>query len=157
MNRELEEKRGGERRLLRVQLLFLLISGLLLLSMSGCRSAASHRERADSAALGIVEEQQQAALGRSEPFSIETPIETFRRRLLLDQHLPHLGAASFGSDALEEIEHWPETGEAPEALEAFFPGAADEEGVLSLDLLDALRVAEGNRRENRKRKEAWSV
>lgn len=136
-----------------VRPLFLVGFAFAILAQSGCRSAASHRERADSAALGIISEQQQAALGRTEPFSIERPEDTFRRRLLLDQHLPHLGPASFGTDAIEEIEHWPDTGEAPEAPESFFPDTIGEDGVLSLDLIDSLQVAAGNSREYQARKE----
>ncbi|HLS29039.1 MAG TPA: hypothetical protein VK041_10340, partial [Opitutales bacterium] len=136
-----------------IRYLFLGALAVGAVAQSGCRSAASHRERADSASLGIVSEQQQAALGHTEPFSIERPQDTFRRRLLLDQHLPHLGPASFGTDAVEEIEHWPDTGEAPEAPEAYFP-EKDGDEVLSIDLIDALQIAAGNSREYQSRKEA---
>ncbi len=125
---------------------------LAALALAGCRTPAEHRERADQAAMGIIEEHQAKALGRTEPFSIERPQDTFRERLLLDQHLPRYSPASLGSDALEEPEHWPETGEALEAPAPFIPGDPDE--AMPIDLLEALQLAAGNSREYQNQKES---
>ena len=70
--------------------LSLLMSALL---MGGC-SAQNYRERRDQAARSIIEQKQQQATGRTEPFTIERPADTLRRRLLLDQELPHSSPAS---------------------------------------------------------------
>lgn len=122
--------------------------------LAGCRSPSEHRERADRAADEIIEEQQEAALGRTESFTIERPQQTFRERLLLDQDLPWTSLASFGIDALEEPEHWPDTGEAAARPEAFFPENPAEVEAVELDLIDALKIGAGNSREYQARKES---
>ncbi len=56
---------------------------LLLLAVAGCRVPAKERAKADAAAAAIIESRQKEALGRQEPFSIERPSDTLRKRLLL--------------------------------------------------------------------------
>lgn len=56
---------------------------LLLLAAAGCRAPAKERAKADAAAAAIIESRQKEALGRKEPFSIERPSDTLRKRLLL--------------------------------------------------------------------------
>lgn len=133
---------------------FILAGAGISIGLAGCRSSADHREQADAAAMGIIREQQAEGLGRIEPFTIERPEETFRKRLLLDQHLPQLGPSSLGTEELAEPPHWPAVGEAPEKPIPFFPAPADEDGVISLDLIDSLRIAAENSRDYQEQKEA---
>jgi outer membrane protein TolC len=56
--------------------------------LSGCMSAKAHRKKADEAATDIISEYQQEALGRTEPFTIEEPADSLRRRLMITQDLP---------------------------------------------------------------------
>jgi outer membrane protein TolC len=78
------------------------------LVLTSCRSPAKHRENADEVAYDIVEKKQQEALGKVESFNVERPSDTLRRRLLEAQGLPCVGEASFGTDKLVAIPHWPE-------------------------------------------------
>ncbi len=57
-----------------------IIAGVLI---GGCR-AADHRREADQVAYDIISQKQAEALGHTEPFTIESPADTIRRRLLLD-------------------------------------------------------------------------
>lgn len=122
---------------------------------AGCRSAQQHRKEADRAAAQIIKDKQQQALGKVEPFTIERPAETLRRRLLLGQELPFTGPASLGTQALEPIKHWPRS-------EDYLKTAGQEEtpalpayrqGPLRLGLLDALTVGAHNSNDYQARKE----
>jgi len=121
----------------------------------GCRTTKTHRGEADEAAMKIIEEKQQQALGRQEPFTIETPADTLRRRLLLDQQLPYAGRASLGVSDLKAVNYWPDddyTSKAkvpPTSQPAGWSG-----GVLRLALVQALQVAAQNSRDYQSRKEA---
>ena len=66
----------------------MLCACLLLASLCGCRTAAQHRNAADKAAAGIVDEYQQKALGTNIAFSIERPSTILRNRLIVEQGLP---------------------------------------------------------------------
>lgn len=124
-------------------------------ALAGCRTPAGHRERADRAADEIIKEQQEKALGRTEPFTIERPEDTFRRRLLLDQDLPWVGPASLGTDALEDPEHWPNVGEPGERPDAYFPaGSTQTDAPIVINLIDALQIGAGNSRDYQARKES---
>ncbi|MCC5847324.1 MAG: TolC family protein [Verrucomicrobia bacterium] len=132
--------------------LFIILGSLGLL---GCQSASSHREAADRSAAEIIEETQKAGLGRTEPFFVERPSETFRQRLLLDQGLSQTGSASMGGNALTPPEHWPDTGEPLNRPTAFFPAQDEEtEGPVRISLVDALQIGAGNARDYQSRKEA---
>ena len=130
--------------------LSLLMSALL---MGGC-SAQNYRERRDQAARSIIEQKQQQATGRTEPFTIERPADTLRRRLLLDQELPHSSPASLGTGDLSPIKHWPKDNYLSETSQPPDPSIARLEGqTLRLTLVDALQVAARNSREYQNRKE----
>lgn len=82
-------------------------AGLLLAAgifLAGCRSPEAWRQEADDAAARTIAEFQQKALGRSEPFEIERPSDTLRRRLMIEQNLPvysnRLAVAATDSDPL---------------------------------------------------------
>ena len=61
---------------------------LPVLMLSGCMSNEWHLKKADKAAIEIISEYQQEALGRTEPFTIEEPSNSLRRRLMISQELP---------------------------------------------------------------------
>ena len=122
----------------------------VLVCAAGCLSPEKQRKQADVTAARIIERQQTAALGRKEPFTIETPAQTLRRRLLVGQNLPRKGRASLGTDQLRPIEHWPE--DPPAARSTTRPAQASG-GKIALTLLEALQVAAANNRDYQSRKE----
>jgi len=123
--------------------------------LAGCQSAGQHRQNADRAAYAIIQDAQQTALGKSEPFDIRPPAETLRERLLLSHSLPYSSSASLGTRHLTPIPHWPKDDyleEAPVADDATAPWFSDSN--YRLTLLDALQVAARNSREYQTRKES---
>ena len=131
--------------------------GLLLISVVitvlGCRPA-DYRELADKVAYRIIADKQQNAFGKSAPFSIATPANTLRRRLMLDQNLQHSTAISVSSKDVEPIEQWPDkdylTQDDPN--EPVVP-SPPEDGPLVLTLVDALQIAAFENRDYRTEKE----
>ena len=127
---------------------------LATIFVAGCDSAY-WRKSEDKAADEIIKAKQNVALGRNEPFCIEPASDTLRRRLLEGQHLPVSGAASFGSDRLAKVPHWPE-----KKTPTFVTGAdngitvpsGDNEAV-RLTLEQALTVAARNNRDYQTSKE----
>jgi outer membrane protein TolC len=129
------------------------VAAALAASMAGCR-ARDYRREADRAAYDIITRKQAAALERTEPFTIEAPADTLRRRLLLDQHLAHAANASLGAKDIEPIKQWPdddylEKQEAEDALTDSFATAQ----CLRLTLTDALQIAAHESREYQTQKE----
>jgi outer membrane protein TolC len=129
--------------------------------LGGCRSAESYRAEANDAAGEIVSAAQAAALGRTEPFSIERPAQTLRQRLLIDQGLATTGPASFGASALEKPEHWPDDAYL-ESDEDDVPTPATDiqtsgSEPVQLALLDAVAVAAQNNRDYQSQKESVFV
>ena len=59
-----------------------------VLLLAGCRSPEAHRAKADAVASEIITKYQQEALGRTEPFTIEEPSDSLRRKLMITQELP---------------------------------------------------------------------
>ncbi|MBU0719401.1 MAG: TolC family protein, partial [Planctomycetes bacterium] len=94
-------------------------------------------------------------LGRTEPFTIETPADTLRRRLLLDQHLPHAANASLGTHDLDPIKQWPDNDylEKRGAGDGL-AGAYQADQPLKLALVDALQIAAHESREYQSTKES---
>ncbi len=129
--------------------------GLVLtwLMVPGCKPG-DYRQEADDAVGGIIKQKQLQGLGREEPFTIEKPEQTLRRRLMEAQDLARSHAASLGVTNLESIPHWPDDdyldqgeGES-DGLMAIEPGVP-----VKLTLIDALRVAAGNSRAYQAQKE----
>jgi len=120
---------------------------------AGCRPG-SYRRGADETAYKIIDEAQEQTLGRAEHFTIERPADTLRRRLLLDQGLPHAGAASLGSGSLDHVPHWPEDAYPPGPDTAPEAAAWPQDRPLSLTLAQALQVAARNNRDYQTRKES---
>lgn len=129
----------------------ILFTGFIL---CGCRSTVEHREQADTVADEIIASKQQEALGRTEPFTVERPSDTLRRRLMLEQDLPYSGPASLGPDVLKIVEHWPEPNYpyCTPSANANFPIEPNQ--PLKLTLLDCLQVAAYNSNEYQNQKEA---
>jgi outer membrane protein TolC len=86
---------------------------------------------------------------------VERPSETFRKRLLLGQGLPHAGPESLGPAALKPVPHWPEEGYPyaslpPEETDAPWEGAEP----YRMSLADALEIGARNSREYQAQKES---
>ena len=123
----------------------------------GC-TPQQHRERTDKTASSIISQKQQATLGRTEPFTIDRPADTLRRRLMIEQDLAHAAPASLGTQNLEPIKHWPKDNYLTSTTRPADPLAARASAqVLKLSLLDSLRVAAYNSREYQSRKESIFV
>lgn len=115
-------------------------------------TAPEARENADDAAYEILAAERERLLGLTDPFTIEAPADTLRRRLLLEQDLPLSDRSSLGSKDVAPIEQWPDPGyfePSPDAPEPPWSGG----GVLALDLVGALQIGARNSRDYQTRKE----
>lgn len=124
-----------------------------VVAASGC-APADYRKDADQVATRHIDAAQQEALGQTEAFTIQTPADTLRRRLLALQALPISGPASYGTDALTRIKHWPEADQParlPEGDTVTAPWPAGE--PVTLTLIDALQIGARNSREYQAQKE----
>ncbi len=141
--------------------LLLLLAIAFTASMAGCSAAYYHRQ-ADDVAANLITQGQKDALGRTEPFTIEKPADTLRKRLIESQILPICCEASMGADALKPIEHWPETPKEQARNEAKDPDKVQPENFkcdvtrepLKITLNDALQIGAYNSRDYQTRKEA---
>ena len=130
-----------------------LLLAAAIVAGAGCRSARDWRRREDERARAYLAAAQREAGAAAEAIEIETPAETLRRRLLLDQGLPVFDPASFGVRDLPTNLYW----NASERLEPGAPGFVPEGAggeALRIGLLDAVRIAAHNSREFQSRKEA---
>lgn len=121
---------------------------------AGCRSPSEYRKDADRAAYDIVDRtQKQVFRGRTVGFTLEKPSDTLRRRLLLDQEIPHSDAASLGANDVARIPQWPDatygtTNSA--ATNGPLPAATKP---LRPSLLETLQIAARGSREYQDQKE----
>jgi len=120
--------------------------------VSSC-SPTWYRREADRCATGIIERERAEELGYENPFTVERPIDTLRRRLMIDQDLPVSSEAGLGTDQLERIPHWPEADYPPTAPPDVGPPEPPLPEVLKLTLIDTLQIAARNSREYQTRKE----
>ncbi len=119
----------------------------------GCKPG-DYRREADDKASAIIRQKQLEALGHDEPFSIEKPEQTLRRRLMEAQGLPQSHAASLGVTNLDPIPHWPND-------DYLNQGVAETDGIMTIEpntpvrltLIDALRAAAANSRDYQSQKE----
>jgi len=125
----------------------------LLGPLWGCKSPSDYRKNADEISYKIIEEKQLESLGRTESFTIERPSDLFRRRLVELQALPTSHPASLGADHLKPIAHWPEK-DYPFAKEPNGLGDTEPNQVITLSLMDALRIGAANSFDYQSRKEA---
>ena len=131
----------------------LLASVLVLLA--GCKSAQDYRTEADKIEKAYLAAYQQEVAGRTEEIAIETPADTLRRRLMLDQNLLADNPASFGIRDLPTNLYW-------RAGDRLLPGGQDESlavwtggtNALEIGLIDAVRIAAHNSREYKSQKES---
>ncbi|MCK5804557.1 MAG: TolC family protein, partial [Lentisphaeria bacterium] len=125
---------------------------LLLVPLFSCRlTPKSHRMTADSGAFAQIEDAQRRAVGRVEPIGVETPADTLRRRLLLDQLLPHGGIVSLGVRDLPDNEYWnKERDLLPPLASSPLPGM---KGQWTVSLVQALQVAAAGSRDFQRAKD----
>jgi outer membrane protein TolC len=129
-----------------------------LAALAGC-TATEYRKQADQVAADIIKTQQVQAIGRKEAFTIETPANTLRKRLMMSQRLPYSTKASLGVDEIQPLEHWPEKNyPIRPAAAVVFAGAQSQPASapaapLRLSLLEALQVAAANNRDYQTDKE----
>jgi outer membrane protein TolC len=122
-------------------------------AVGGCRSAGDWREAADRKAAGVLAAAQRDTTGREEPVQIETPAQTLRRRLLLDQGLATFNEASLGIRDLSTNAYW----NGAERLRASDRDDSLPLGtnrVLTIGLKDAVQIAARGSRDYQERKEA---
>ena len=127
----------------------------LVLALAGCKSAQDYRKEADETSRAYLSACQEAVTGKAETFEIETPADTLRRRLMLDQNLLANDPASFGIRDIPTNRYW-------RAGDRLLPGGEDPSiavwrggtNALEIGLLDAVRIAAFNSRDYKSRKEA---
>ena len=127
----------------------------ILALLAGCRSAASWRAEADRRAENLLRSAQDAVAGGHDDLLVETPGDTLRRRLLLDQNLASADSASLGIRDLPPNALWePEKRLLPSetSLAAGFDTASTN--VLLISLADAVRIAATHSATFREQKEA---
>lgn len=118
----------------------------------GCRTTESWRDDADKKAARYLRVAQKEVTGREEVIEIETPAQTLRRRLLLEQNLPTFHVASLGIRDLSTNEYWNgserlRTSEVDESL------PLGTNGVLTIGLTDAVQIAARGSRDYQEKKE----
>lgn len=134
------------------------VAGLLVglgVVLTGCRTPSQWRHDADVVAHESLARAQRNTLGRTESLRIETPSDTFRRRLIETQELPVVAALSADPSQLADLPHWDAglrrfTDHAPPP--AADRVAADAQPVLTLT--DALQLAAHGNHDYQARKES---
>jgi outer membrane protein TolC len=124
--------------------LWLVIATAMLALAIGCARPQKRLEQADAAAYQIIAAGQEAALGRSEPFTIARPAELLRQRLFEGQDLPYSHAASLGSEHLQPPPAWPEIDYLRPRDGEDRPAPWSGEVPLVLSLGEALRIGARN-------------
>ena len=120
---------------------------------AGCRTASSWRNEADRRAMRIAAETQKAVVGEADTLAVETPGDTLRRRLLLDQELVRADPASLGIRDLPATELWDPARRllsSDESLAAEF----DTAGTIRPTIREAVCIAAAHSAAFRERKEA---
>lgn len=118
---------------------------LLFLTLYGCKNAQDYRQEADRTSRAYLSAYQEQVTGKVEEFDIETPADTLRRRLMLDQHLRANDPASFGIRDIPTNRYW-------RAGDRLLPGGEDPSlaiwtggtNALEIGLVDAVRIAAFN-------------
>lgn len=126
-----------------------------LVAISGCRSAQDYRREADETSKTYLQAVQREVTGTTEDFEIETPADTLRRRLMLDQNLLANDPASFGIRDIPTNRYW-------KAEDRLLPGGEDPSvaiwqggtNALEIGLVDAVRIAAFNSPDYKSRKES---
>jgi outer membrane protein TolC len=118
-----------------------------IIGIAGCRTPEQYREQADQVAYDIIGSTRAREIDNPEPFSIETPEVTLRRRLIAMQDLPAYSRATLSARELEPPPHWPQNALPPTLSETNqIPVRWAHDGTVSLSLLDTLQIAARNNR-----------
>ena len=150
----LARERGKRLRKAIVKVLFRL-AVFAFAHFAGCRSAGDYRAEADETEKRYLAAAQLAALGKTEEIEIETPADTLRRRLMLDQNLIANDPASFGIRDIPENLYWKgeerllDGGDDP-SLSVWGGGT----NALEIGLVDAVRIAAHNSMEYKSKKDS---
>lgn len=128
-----------------------LVSSLLLLGLFAC-APRSYREDADRVATRTIQTHRLEALGVDEPFSIERPSDTLRRRLFVEQGLPFSGPEAIDANAVNPIPQWPDADYFDSESAENVPWRSDSEGLV-VQLADALQIGARNSRDYQRQKE----
>ncbi len=132
-----------------------LFLGLLLCSFTlqtGC-NPTKYRTDTDKITGNIITEKQLQATGKASKFSIERPSDILRRRLLADQNLPTYSQASFGTDRLKKIEHWPEKNYPAAITGGNIAEINEVNKPLTITLIQALQIGAFNSSDYQTQKE----
>jgi outer membrane protein TolC len=132
-----------------------LIVGGALVALAGCQSPRSYRAEADDVAGKILDESWRSSMGLAEEgFTVEPAMDTLRRRLLLDQHLPMSAGASAGSIDDEFIKQWPDDEYVSDRQSggSFVEDKFESPQIFSLT--EALQIAASNSRSYQSQKES---
>lgn len=119
---------------------------------AGC-TARQKRTAIDKRAASIIAAKQTQAVGAASEFSILTPEETLRRRLLTEQDLAFFGPASLGSEFLESPAGTPEARPARTLDSLAVPERPPLPPVFGVSLNESLQIAAANSRAYQARKE----
>lgn len=135
----------------KVQLCFCSFGASILLLSAGCRSAASWRAQADRRADRILANAGTDVTSSS----LETPADTLRRRLLLDQNLVSANPASLGIRDLPATEIWdPEKRLLPSDVSLAEGFDTTSTNALQISLAEAVRIAAAHSPAFREQKES---
>lgn len=137
------------------QVRFILLGMIVVfaLATAGCRTTSDWREEADERAEHYLNIAQKGVRGQTEKLVIETPADTLRRRLLLDQHLLINDPAALSIRDLPETEHW----KAEDRLkddEADGTMGFDTTQPIMIRLDDAIQIAARHSRDYQAKKES---
>ncbi len=119
--------------------------------LPSCRTSGDWRRQDDERAAHHLGRAQESVLGHREPISVETPADTLRRRLLLDQRLPMADTASLGLRDIPDNERWHGETHLSSAESTEFPWETG--GTLRLSLTDAVLIAAAHSRDYQNQKD----
>ncbi len=128
------------------------VSATVFLMSGGCKSTSDWRKEADERSEHYLSAAQRVVTGREEKLVIETPGDTLRRRLLLDQNLEVFNEASMGIRDMPDSEYW--NGDKRLKPADKVDVGFDTTNVLRIGLSDALKIAAANSREYQAKKES---
>jgi len=124
----------------------------ILILTSGCTAPDKHVKQADLAATEIISDKQFEALGRTEPFTVESPEETLRLRLFHSQNLPFSHPLSVHSKSPPEKSKDYNTLQEGRGRDQ--PGYINPPAKIILSLVDALQIAARSSRQYQTAKES---
>ncbi len=132
----------------------LLLGSILLLN--GCLSTREWRDQADERASQWLQQAQQEVNGKTEPIIVESPADTLRRRLLLDQKLQLTDAASLGITDLADTERWQNDQHLRPFTDDLLAAKSvwNTAGPLALSLVDAIVIAARHNRDFQSQKDS---